>query len=223
MTMKTPILLLNYKTYKESLVRGVEIAKICKRVSKKLKVNIVVAPQYALIKEIVNIIPTFSQDFDPMEFGSHTGSVLGVGVKRLGVKGSLINHSEKRLPKREIEKRVRACKRLKLISVLCSKNLKESENLARLKPDFIAIEPPELIGGKVSVSTAKPSLIKNTVDAVRKVSPKTKVLCGAGIHTSEDVRISLKLGAKGVLVASGIIKASNIEKALKEIASGFTF
>lgn len=220
--MRTPFLLLNYKTYKESLVKGVEIAKICKRVSKKLGVSIVVAPQYALIKETVKIVPTFSQHFDPLDFGSHTGSVLGVDVKRLGAKGSLINHSEKRLPKKEIEKRVKECRKLKLISVVCSKTIGESKSLARFKPDFIAIEPPELIGGKVSVSTARPSLIKNTVNAVRKVSPKTKVLCGAGIHTSEDVRISLKLGTKGVLVASGIIKASNIERALKEIASGFT-
>ena len=43
------------------------------------------------------------------------------------------------------------------------------------------------------------------------------VLCGAGIHTGEDVKKSRELGAKGILVASGVVKAKDQRKALKEL------
>ncbi len=218
--MKAPFLLLNYKAYKESLDKGIKIARISKKVSKRLRIPIVVAPQYTLIKDTSKIITTFSQNIDPEEFGSHTGSVLVEEVKRMGAKGTLINHSENRIPKKRIKRCVDKCRKLRLISVVCAKDSKESGILARFRPDFIAIEPPELIGGKTSVSTARPQIIKDSVSAVRKSSRKTKVLCGAGIHTKEDVKKAIELGAKGVLVASGIIKAKNIEKALRDIASG---
>jgi triosephosphate isomerase len=81
-----------------------------------------------------------------------------------------------------------------------------------MKPDYIAVEPRELIGGKISVSQARPELISDTVKAV-----KTKVLCGAGINTRQDVKKALKLGAKGVLVASAVAKSKNPGKVLKEL------
>jgi len=43
-------------------------------------------------------------------------------------------------------------------------------------------------------------------------------LCGAGIVTGEDVAAAVKLGAKGVLVASGIVKAKNWIKVIEELA-----
>ena len=51
-------------------------------------------------------------------------------------------------------------------------------------------------------------IIKKIVDAVYPI----KVLVGAGIKTRKDIEKSLALGAKGILVASGIIKAKNKEK-----------
>ncbi|MFH1229459.1 MAG: triose-phosphate isomerase, partial [Candidatus Aenigmatarchaeota archaeon] len=82
------------------------------------------------------------------------------------------------------------------------------------------IEPPELIGGDISVSTAQPEIIKTAVNCVKSVSPNTKVLCGAGVKTSEDVRKSIELGASGVLLASGVAKAPDIKKAMEELING---
>lgn len=132
----------------------------------------------------------------------------------------MINHSEKRIPLDDINKCVDLCKEYELISIVCVQSCEEARELAMSKPDFIAIEPPELIGGDVSVSSAKPEIIKSSVDCVKKVSPYTEVLCGAGVKNREDVKKAIELGAKGILVASGVVKSSNIENAMEELIKG---
>jgi triosephosphate isomerase len=84
----------------------------------------------------------------------------------------------------------------------------------------VAVEPPELIGGDFSVSRAQPELVKGTVDAVKAVSPEVKVLCGAGVKSGEDVRKALELGSEGVLLASGVVKAKDVEQAIRDLVTG---
>jgi triosephosphate isomerase (TIM) len=50
------------------------------------------------------------------------------------------------------------------------------------------------------------------------VNPDVVTLCGAGITKGEDVSAALKLGTKGVLVASGIVKAKDPRKVMMEFA-----
>ena len=38
--------------------------------------------------------------------------------------------------------------------VVCSENLVEAGEYSKLRPEFIAYEPPELIGGNVSVTSS---------------------------------------------------------------------
>jgi triosephosphate isomerase len=82
---------------------------------------------------------------------------------------------------------------------------------------MIAGEPPELIGGDISVTSADPGIVKDTVSAVEAVDANIPVLCGAGVKTGEDVRAALELGAKGVLLASGVVKASDPEAVLRDL------
>jgi triosephosphate isomerase len=44
-----------------------------------------------------------------------------------------------------------------------------------------------------------------------------KFLVGAGIHTGEDVKTALKLGASGFAISSAIVNAKNPGKKLKEL------
>ena len=62
-------------------------------------------------------------------------------------------------------------------------------------------------------------VITNTVELVRRVNPEVKVLTGAGISTGEDVKKALELGTVGVLLASGVTKAKDPEKAIKNLVS----
>jgi len=87
-----------------------------------------------------------------------------------------------------------------------------------LKPDIIAIEPPELIGTGIPVSKAKPEVITDTIRLVREINEKVVIVCGAGISRGEDVKAALKLGTQGVLVASGIVKVKDPYMVLRGFA-----
>ena len=105
-----------------------------------------------------------------------------------------------------------------MISIVCVKDIAEVKKYVRLDPDFIAIEPPELIGSGKSVSKEKPELIVKAASIVNSSKNKTKLLCGAGIVSGEDVSKAIELGSKGILVASGIIKAKNWNKIISEFS-----
>lgn len=217
MDIKTPVIIINFKTYEQGTGdNAVKLAKICEKYGVVCAVQ---APDIARITRVINT-PVIAQHIDNVGYGKHTGSIFPHAVKEAGAIGTLINHSEKRLRINIIEDTIKICKKLELYSIVCAKNPKEAQKIAKLKPDFITIEPPKLIGGKISVSQAKPELITQSVKAVAKVSKNIPVLCGAGIHTKQDVETALKLGAKGIIVASGVVKAKDSEKVLKELVEG---
>ena len=121
---------------------------------------------------------------------------------------------------REIRKCVKIAKKYHLISVCCAKNLKEVKEIAKFSPDFIAIEPPELIGKGRAISKVKPDIITRTIEEVKKINKRVKVLCGAGIVSGEDVKKAIELGSKGVLVSSAFVKAKKPKRVLFELIKG---
>jgi triosephosphate isomerase len=211
---------INCKNYEE--IAGDKIVKFVKtaeKISKKYKVKIAISPPQHLIGVVSNSsIPILSQHIDDSKVGSTTGFVIPELLKKSKVKGSLINHSEHRISSREIQKLVLKLKELKMISILCVKDVAEVKKYAKLNPDYIAIEPPELIGSGKAVSTEKPELIAKAADAVKNAKNSTKLLCGAGIVSGEDVSKAIELGSKGILVASGIIKAKDWNKIMTDFA-----
>jgi len=215
------MIIVNFKTYSEATGRNaVELAKKAEKVSRETNVAIIVAPQFADISAVAESvkIPVFAQHIDPIRPGSYTGHVLADSVKEAGAKGTLINHSERQLKLSDIDEIVEITREKGLVSVVCANNSNISVAAATLKPDIIAIEPPELIGTGIPVSKAKPEVVTNTIKRVRKVNSEVAILCGAGISRGEDVAVALKLGTQGVLVASGIVKAKDPYKILREFA-----
>jgi triosephosphate isomerase len=167
-------------------------------------------------------IPVFSQHIDAAKPGGFTGHVLPEAVKEAGAVGTLINHSERRLKLADIDAAVVRAREVGLISLVCSNNSSVSAAVAALKPDMLAVEPPELIGTGIPVSKAKPEVVSDTVSLVHRINPDVITLCGAGITTGEDVAAALKLGTQGVLVASGIVKAKDPYKTLLDFAKSMT-
>lgn len=220
-TLSTPLILVNFKTYIEGTGRkALELAKSAEKANRETGVCIGLAPQFTDIARLAQTVslPIFAQHIDPTGPGSFTGHILPEAVEAAGAVGSLINHSERRLKLADIEAAVARAKALSLASVVCTNNASVSASAAALKPDFIAIEPPELIGTGIPVSKAKPEIVTDTVTLVRKVNPDVTILCGAGITQGDDVASALKLGTRGVLVASGIVKAKEPYKALLDFA-----
>ncbi|MFA5108150.1 MAG: triose-phosphate isomerase [Candidatus Micrarchaeia archaeon] len=211
---------LNLKVYEESCgKRGIELAKIARDVSQKTGVRIVVCPNATLVRECaVTGAEVFAQHVDGNASGAYTGSITAKMLLEAGVSGSLINHSEKRINPENVKVSVEALKKFGLESMVCAKDVHECAQLAQFKPTYIAIEPPELIGSGVSVSSAKPQIVTGAVHAVREITPDVKLVCGAGVSTPEDVKRAFELGVEGVLIASAYVKATNPAKLLEQMA-----
>lgn len=220
--MKKPLIVVNFKTYLEGTGQeAVNIAVACAEVAKDSGVTIAVAPQHCDIYRVASQVdvPVYTQHLDGMAPGSQTGHVLARCVKDAGAVGTLINHSEHRLSLADIEASVSAARAEGLTSIVCTNNIPTTAAAAALSPDYVAVEPPELIGSGIPVSKADPQVVEGAVSAVLNVNPDVQVLCGAGISKGEDVKAALELGTEGVLLASGVVKAENPKAALEDLVS----
>jgi triosephosphate isomerase len=217
------LIVLNFKTYSEATGKtAIRLAEICEDVSNAYSIKIVVAPQIADIHAIAEAvkIPVYAQHVDGVGYGGFTGHVTAASLKAAGASGSLINHSERRLRLAEIEASISACRALGLTTIVCTNNAATTRAAAAMRPDFVAVEPPELIGSGIPVSKADPEVVRQSVDAVKKIEPGVGVLCGAGITHGEDLKAALDLGSEGVLLASGIVKAKDQRKAIEDLVAG---
>ncbi|HUI40231.1 MAG TPA: triose-phosphate isomerase, partial [Methanothrix sp.] len=201
---------------------ALRLAEICEDVSKEYSVEMIVAPQTAdihMISEAVKI-PVYAQHVDGVGYGGFTGHITAASLKAAGASGSLINHSERRLKLAEIDASISACRSSDLKTIVCTNNVATTRAAAALEPDFVAVEPPELIGSGIPVSKANPDVVLESVDAVKDIASGVGVLCGAGIARGEDLKAALDLGSIGVLLASGIIKAKDQRAALEDLVVG---
>ncbi len=223
MKIPTPVIVVNFKTYPEaSGERALALSKVCEAVAKETGASIVVAPplmDLALVARNVDI-PVFAQHLDSVPSGSTTGHVTVDNAKASGAKGTLVNHSERRLKLAEIHELIDRCKTSGLASIVCTNNIAVSKASAAMEPDFVAIEPPELIGGDVSVTTANPRIVSDTVRAIMQIGNEVQVLCGAGVKNGRDVSKAIELGTQGVLLASGVVKSKDPGVTLKDLVAG---
>lgn len=221
----TRLFLINFKNYTEiSADRTVSLALAAQKAAKTLNVEIVVAPpqpSIAIVKQNVDI-PVFCQHIDDAKAGQSTGFFIPEMAKSYGAAGSIINHSEHRLSYLVISNLVQRLKQLSMTSVVCAQTPKEVAELAKLNPDFIAIEPPELIGSGKAVSKESPKIIQDSIKSAAQSSKYTKLICGAGIVDQSDVTAALQLGVEGILVASGIVKSNSWDEKILELGSAFT-
>ncbi|GAB7015986.1 triose-phosphate isomerase [Methanogenium cariaci] len=220
--MAVPFILINLKSYTEGFGHNAQrIAQSAERIAYENDVRIGLAPGYMDIHplHVHNSLPVFAQHIDGVTPGAHTGHIVAEAVKAAGATGTLINHAERRLTLADIEASNRLARTAGLETVICTNNVATSGAAAFFNPDYIAIEPPELIGSGISVSKADPEIIENSVAAVHSVNATVKVLTGAGITTGECVRTALDLGTDGVLLASGVVKAKDPEAVLRDLVS----
>ena len=215
------MLFVNFKTYRQGTGKAaLDLAKVCLKVSQKNSLEIIPIVQAVDVFRLAQagIKNPWVQHVDDIDYGANTGQVLPEAVLSAGAKGTVLNHSENRVPVEMIGTTVRRCQDLGLKTLVFAGSIEEGQELIEIKPDFLAYEPPEFIGSQTdSVATAKPEVVK---EFIKKISG-VPVLVGAGIHSQDDVRISLKLGASGILVASDVVLSEDPEKDLLDLAEGF--
>lgn len=215
--------MLNVKAYAESSGgKGVALLRACEEVAEETGTSIVICPHQVQLGQIADgaKIPVFAQSVDAADPGSQTGWTTLQSIKAVGAAGTLVNHSEHRLKLADIEWIVSKAREMDLATCVCTNNVAVSMAAAAVSPDFVAVEPPELIGTGIPVSKADPDIVRNSVESVKKVNEKVVVLCGAGITTGDDVKAAIELGSEGVLLASGVVKAKDPRAALIDLTKG---
>ena len=220
--LQTPLIVVNLKTYEKGFGNsGLALCKDMENVSQESGVCIAAAVNPADIftySQATNI-PILAQHVDCINFGAHTCHILPESVSNAGALGTLINHAEKQI-NGDIATTISRSRESNLTTILCTANIDMTISGAKLDPDMIAIEPPELIGGDISVSSANPEIISATVSQVSEISRKIKILCGAGVKTRDDVSKAFELGVDGILLASGVVLSDNPKEILHDLVSG---
>ena len=213
------MIVVNFKTYKESTGNwAINLARTCKQVQDETGVRIVAVPQVADLRNCVETgADCWVQHLDPITPGRNTGWITVEDVEEAGAKGTLLNHSEHKLDVMTLEKTMQVIGDMAFEACICAASPAEAEMIASFGPDFVAYEPPELIASPdKSVATERPEIIS---EVVKKVN--VPILIGAGVKNAEDVRVGMRLGAKGILLASGVVLAPDPEAVLRELAAAF--
>ena len=217
--MEAPLIVVNFKTYSTAMAESAEeLGRQMSSIQSNARM-VAVASAFDLSSvSSIKGLEVWSQHLDPVGQGSHTGWLEPQTAIARGASGTIINHAEHKVPIEHV---------MSLIEMLpdgfpvcaCAADVDEARALAEIGPTFIAVEPPELIGGDISVTTADPSIVSDTVAAVKEVNPKVRVLCGAGVKNGRDVATAIDLGAEGVLLASGVTKANDVIAVLNDLVS----
>jgi triosephosphate isomerase len=220
--LHSPLWITNFKNYETAVGQNaLELARIHEKVAQETGTSIGIAVSnidiFRIVKEVS--IPVFAQHVDPIDYGKCTGHILPQAVKKAGAVGTLLNHSERRLDTETLNNSISCAQKATLKRIVCAETPEEVEQFVSFYPDFIAFEPPELIGSTTaSVSSSKPESITKSV---QYAGEKIPLLVGAGVNSVQDVEVALSLGAKGFLVATAITKSPNPEKKLREFVSVF--
>jgi triosephosphate isomerase len=217
-----PLIVVNFKTYATAMgQKAVELAQAMERASNEHVRMVAVVSAFDLhaVKDAAPTLEVWSQHLDPVGQGSFTGWLQPRNAIERGAEGTIINHAEHKVDMDHVQGLMEQLPDEFPICA-CAADVEEAHRLAELEPTFIAVEPPELIGGDISVTTADPAIVSDTVAAVRNINSNVRVLCGAGVKDGKDVRTAVELGAHGVLLASGVTKASDVDAVLADLVAG---
>jgi len=214
--MARPVVIVNFKAYREATgSTAVTLAQHCEAAAQEHNADIRLAVQTADIFRVTQstTLPIYAQHNDPTEPGQHTGWDTPNAIRAAGARGAFLNHYEHQIKNEDIIVAVRLLAKEKIESIVFCATVQQIKLLEKhCTPTYFCIEPHELIAGEVSVSHAKPDLVKNAVLATR-----IPVLVGAGVKDYDDIRIATELGAVGVVLASGIVLANHRPKAFKKL------
>jgi len=218
------MLFINFKTYEEGTGKNaLELVKVLEEVAEVSQIKIIPTVQATDIKEAVNAskLEIWAQNVDPVTFGAHTGSILPESVLEDGAVGTFLNHSERKFRDSEsLKQTVERCSQLGLKTLVFASNLEELGIISSFNPTLVAYEPPEFIGSTtISVTSAQPDIILKAVEIAK--THNLPLIVGAGIHSKEDVKKSLELGATGIAIAKDILKAEDPKKELLDLVEGF--
>ena len=218
--MSEHLVVVNFKTYESAHgVAAEELALIMEQIETDARmIAVVSAFDLSAVVSAAPNLEIWTQHLDPINFGSNTGWLHPETAIQRGAKGTLINHAEHKVSIEHIAMLLDNVPEGFTICA-CAADIDEARALSALQPDYVAVEPPELIGGEISVTTADPEIVSGTARAIREISEDVGILCGAGVKNGQDVLKAIELGTSGVLLASGVTKVKDATAALNDLVS----
>jgi triosephosphate isomerase len=218
--MSEHLVVVNFKTYESAHgIAAEELALIMEQIETDARmIAVVSAFDLSAVVSAAPNLEIWTQHLDPINFGSNTGWLHPETAIQRGAKGTLINHAEHKVSIEHIATLLDNVPEGFTICA-CAADIDEARALSALQPDYVAVEPPELIGGEISVTTADPEIVSGTARAIREISEDVGILCGAGVKNGQDVLKAIELGTSGVLLASGVTKVKDAVAALNDLVS----
>lgn len=212
----SPFLAVNPKSYyygKQSL----DLALACDEIMNDTGVTIFFTCPFTdirMIKEKTKYIKVTAQGMESLRPGRGIGHILPESLKEAGAEAVFLNHAENPLTVSELYRTMQRAKELDILTIVCADSVAEGRAIAEFKPDILLCEPTDLIGtGK----TAGTDYIEDTVRTIREANEEIGIMIASGITTAEDCYRVVRLGADGTGATSGIVKAEDPKKRVREM------
>lgn len=191
--------------------RALEIAQAADRAGERYQVSVIFTAQYTDIRMIADKtshLLVFAQHMDYLYPGRGVGAVLPEALKEAGAEGVLLNHSECPMDMDSIRKCMLRAREVGLYTMVCAENMDMAAGIARMEPDIILYESPDMIeaGEQDHHHTEEIAAVN---DLIAGINPRIIVLHGAGIHDEKDIYQIVKAGADATGSTSGIMKSED--------------
>ena len=218
--MGEQLVVINFKTYETAHgIAAEELARAMASIETDARmIAVVSAFDLSAVVDAAPKLEVWTQHLDPIGFGSNTGWLHPDTAISRGASGTIINHAEHKVSLEHVAMILDSVPEDFTVCA-CAANIEEARALTALQPDYVAVEPPELIGGDISVTTADPDIVISTAAAISEINENVGILCGAGVKNGADVAMAIQLGTSGVLLASGVTKVADPVSALADLVS----
>lgn len=202
---------------------------------KELKDNVLLFPPAIYIEHFIkNDFITGSQDISFKEMGAYTGDISILQLKELGIRHTIIGHSERRqyyLDDRFINEKIKLCLKNDILPILCVGETQEENNRKEtysvctreideafknndIKDIIIAYEPIFSIGtGLVPTN----EFIEETIGNIKKYilekyGLNVKVLYGGSVNDGNIATLEEIPNVDGYLIGGSSLKVDSMKK-----------
>lgn len=217
--MRKPFVSFNPKSYLWG-DKLMELARYADELSGRFDIDCMFTAPYAdirLLAEGTERLLVVAQGMDGIEPGRGMGAVLAESLKDAGAEAVILNHAERPMYAGELARAAVRCRELGMGAIICADTLEEALMIATLHPFMMICEPTSLIGTGV---TADDGYMEATNEAIRKVSPETLLLQGAGVKNGDDIYRAIANGADGSGSTSGVTEAADPKAAILSMFEG---
>lgn len=202
---------------------GLEFARTVERVQSDTDATFVFTPQLPDLRRIATEtdLAVTTPVVDGVKPGRGIGKILPETIEAAGALGAVINHAEARDTLSSIERKIERCKQVGMDSIVCVDSIEMGRAVAAFDPDCLVFEKPADISTDRAITQTHPDLVREFVQTIDDVNPRTAVLVGGGISTVDDVRRAFEQGADATGAASAISLADDPEARLRSIGEAF--